>query len=426
MKKRILSLDGGGSWAILQAMALKEIYKDTYVTTNCGKILEQFDVVVANSGGSLMLAAMLVNKDKDIDEVIRLFNSESVRRSVFSALTFWERREWVEKLVALVPFLKSLKPKYKSSRKETGLLDVKALGEFGKTPFSGLYNVPGYEKIAKNLVVCGFDYDRNRAYFFRTNDHSPSSGSDSKYVYRLVDVVNAASNAPVSFFDGPVSFNLTKESVHRFWDGAIGGNNNPVLIGLTETLALFNEEGITPKDIEVLSIGTGNNLLPIRGYSISDETEHEKLIMEKVDSSLSVDIPKMAKSIISEPPDAANYMAHIFLGGGAVSNSEPRIIRLNPLVQPQLSTVDNIDKWIIPKGILIENEKDDFIKLIDLDMDAINNEEVERIQKLGNWWINGIVVNQSIRAKSFDLSCDIGHATFLKGKMDWLRRCEIV
>ncbi len=76
MGVKVLSLDGGGSWAILQAMALKEIYKDTNVGTKCRAILNQFDIIAANSGGSLMLAAMIENADDDIDRIIELFKRE--------------------------------------------------------------------------------------------------------------------------------------------------------------------------------------------------------------------------------------------------------------------------------------------------------------------------------------------------------------
>ncbi|MCW3075422.1 MAG: hypothetical protein JWO32_31 [Bacteroidetes bacterium] len=88
---KILSLDGGGSWALLQSIALKQIYKGTRVGTTCGNILQQFDVVVANSGGSLMLAAMIELYDKDIDEVSNLFLSEAIRKQVFSKLKWYEK-----------------------------------------------------------------------------------------------------------------------------------------------------------------------------------------------------------------------------------------------------------------------------------------------------------------------------------------------
>jgi patatin-like phospholipase/acyl hydrolase len=78
MSFKILSLDGGGSWAILQAMALQEIYKGK----TCRQILSQFDLVAANSGGSLMLACMI--EFDTMAQVIEMFLLEKNRKDVFS------------------------------------------------------------------------------------------------------------------------------------------------------------------------------------------------------------------------------------------------------------------------------------------------------------------------------------------------------
>ena len=53
MSYKILSLDGGGTWAILEVMALKAIYGGD---TPGHQILAEFDLAVANSGGSIVLA----------------------------------------------------------------------------------------------------------------------------------------------------------------------------------------------------------------------------------------------------------------------------------------------------------------------------------------------------------------------------------
>jgi uncharacterized protein len=47
MTYRILSLDGGGSWALIEIRALMEIYGDR----SGREILSEFDLVAANSGG---------------------------------------------------------------------------------------------------------------------------------------------------------------------------------------------------------------------------------------------------------------------------------------------------------------------------------------------------------------------------------------
>ena len=54
---KILSLDGGGSWSILQLLTLKEKYGNV----SGHEILKDFDLVLANSGGSIALAALAEN-----------------------------------------------------------------------------------------------------------------------------------------------------------------------------------------------------------------------------------------------------------------------------------------------------------------------------------------------------------------------------
>ena len=50
MTYRILSLDGGGAWAVIQAMALIDLYGSD---KKCGhEVLGDFDLVAANSGAA--------------------------------------------------------------------------------------------------------------------------------------------------------------------------------------------------------------------------------------------------------------------------------------------------------------------------------------------------------------------------------------
>jgi patatin-like phospholipase/acyl hydrolase len=55
-KYRILSLDGGGSWALIEVMALIEMYT---ATTTGHQVLNDFDLAVANSGGSIVLGGLV-------------------------------------------------------------------------------------------------------------------------------------------------------------------------------------------------------------------------------------------------------------------------------------------------------------------------------------------------------------------------------
>src|SRR5688572_1562912 len=56
MPYRLLLLDGGGSWAIVQSKALAAVYGEH---TDGWSILDRFDFAAANSGGALVLALLL-------------------------------------------------------------------------------------------------------------------------------------------------------------------------------------------------------------------------------------------------------------------------------------------------------------------------------------------------------------------------------
>ena len=53
---RILSLDGGGSWALIQVKALIELFGPDKPGR---EVLQDFDLVAANSGGSIVLGCLV-------------------------------------------------------------------------------------------------------------------------------------------------------------------------------------------------------------------------------------------------------------------------------------------------------------------------------------------------------------------------------
>jgi len=418
MSKKILSLDGGGSWAILQAIALKSIYSDTAIGTNCRSILNQFDLIIANSGGSLTLAAMIEHADEDIDTVIDMFKNEADRKAIFNALKFFQHTP-IEEAARLLHF----GPKYDASKKLHGLTQT-----LPKAGGIKLNRIGKAFEINPDLIICGFDYDTTRAVFFRSNQNSPAS-SRAEYEYTLADAVNASSNAPVNYFDNPVKVPFGKgETPHQLWDGAVGGYNNPVLVGLTEAFAMFkNQCQRSFDDIKVLSLGTGNTLLPIHGFTASDVAEAPELMKTMETPSFKGSILKLAESILSEPPDAANYMAHMFLGGDVTDGCRAGIVRMNPMLQPFFSSKESNgkkDTWVFPPHIL-EEDRQEFVDLLSLDMDAVEQADVLKIEKLGSWWTENKVVNQSIRYEGRKFTSKIGHATFSDAKVEWLSRCNI-
>lgn len=388
MAFNILSLDGGGSWAYLQAMALKAIYPDL----STKEILRQFDLVTANSGGSLMLACMI--EFDSMDEAGGIFLSEEARRSVFSDLLPGEKT-----LIEKVAEIAGLGPKYKTTRKLTGIEN--ALPKYGREL---LQNIPGKLGVKTQFLITTYDYDLQRAVYMRS-DTKASNGT--KYEHTLGQAVHAASNAPINYFDDPAQFSY-QDSPRRFWDGAVGGNNNPALVGVTEAMGIYKAKA---EDIQLLSIGTANVILPIEGLS-GFAADKSFLVQKRDKAKLTNDVMKMANCILQEPTDAATYMSHIILGGEAANGAVPRIVRLNPLIQPYL--VNNT--WTIPAGF-----KENFFEmLISLDMDAVKQDEVNLIAYLGAMWIADKVKNQPIRADGRTLQTEIGHSIFSEAKQAWL------
>ena len=111
MSYKILSLDGGGSWALIQARVLQDIYGDL----NGHELLKKFDMVIANSGGSLVLATLC--NDMKLSEIISVFEDEGKRKQVFSKLSFWEKLKWRN----IASLTNVLGPKYSMERKLSGL-----------------------------------------------------------------------------------------------------------------------------------------------------------------------------------------------------------------------------------------------------------------------------------------------------------------
>ena len=56
MTFKSLSLDGGGAWALIEVRTLMKLYGDDATGHD---VLKNFDLVAANSGGSLVLAGLV-------------------------------------------------------------------------------------------------------------------------------------------------------------------------------------------------------------------------------------------------------------------------------------------------------------------------------------------------------------------------------
>src|SRR5438309_8243581 len=87
MSYRILSLDGGGSWSLTQIMTLIDLYRSGGSLLTGHHVLRDFDLVVANSGGSIVLGGLI--KDLPLTDIQSIFEDKAFRQSIFAAEKGW-------------------------------------------------------------------------------------------------------------------------------------------------------------------------------------------------------------------------------------------------------------------------------------------------------------------------------------------------
>ncbi|MBV8615625.1 MAG: patatin-like phospholipase family protein [Acetobacteraceae bacterium] len=384
----ILSLDGGGSWAVLQVMALQEIFG---ADATGHDVLANFRLVAANSGGSLTLGGLIENKTL-LELRNDFFLNLAERQSVFVHAGFFNDPE------AAVLRLVGIGAKYRADAKLQGLRRLFA--RYGDTRLSQLREKTGRADFP-DIVIAGFDYDRTRGYLFRSNRASRARNQGDALDPTLAEAVHASSNAPVLYFDAPA-----RVQNQQFWDGGVSGYNNPVLIAVIEALANDPQS-----DICALSIGTGTVFLPFD----PDHSQPPELVQRPRTSAPIADLRELATAIVDDPPDVASFHAHVALRGalpgpGPQPTASP-VVRLNALIQP----VGAENDWRVPPGLTPR----DFSDLLKLPVDAIEQHSVELIVKLGQAWISDQVLNQPVRTNRQTLGCEIGYRHFSEGLAAW-------
>src|SRR5690349_13094902 len=122
MPFRILSLDGGGAWSLIQVRVLMTLYGGQL---SGHELLKNFDLVAANSGGSLVLAGLIENLS--LNQILEYFKDETKRRSMFSPTTSVG--------VILLHRILGVGPKYSASAKLPAI--ERLLPNTGDNPLAG-------------------------------------------------------------------------------------------------------------------------------------------------------------------------------------------------------------------------------------------------------------------------------------------------
>jgi hypothetical protein len=393
MAYRILSLDGGGAWALIQVRTLINLYGGN---TTGHQVLQKFDLAAANSGGSLVLAGLVENLR--LSDIAQYFLDETKRRSIFSPTS--------SIVDTVLERTLGFGPKYSASAKLPAI--ERLLPTTGDAPLAGSMNhLNGPGGAPVHLLVVGFDYDLNRAVYFRSAAaNGPGLGVGEPARVTLAGAVHASTNAPVNYFDGPA---ILPGAADRYWDGGITGNNNPALIAVVEALVLGQQAG----NIHVLSLGTGNVSFPL----VTPGAARAPLELPRSNSSLTADLQKLATAIVDDPPDAATFIAHTITGGGSglAAPAVSRIVRMSPLVSPLPVAGGG---WQPPQGWSVAQ----FLYLGNLGFDAVAQNDITYVDDYCSSWLGDLAPNQPIRAngKAFDpFNPEIGYAKFSAARAAW-------
>lgn len=399
MKYRILSLDGGGSWALIEVKALMQLFDPDMPGR---QVLSRFDLVAANSGGSIVLACLI--EDMTLSQILSFFEDEKQRRAIFSPTQMFKYRfaKWTR-------LLANYFPKYSAAKKLPAL--EKVLPGRGKDCLNGitanLRSVQSGKPV--HLLITSFDYDHNAATFFRSGEVKRTDwGTGAAATVTLAEAIHASANPPVTYFDGPAEIPGTTS---RYWDGGLAGCNNPVLAAVAEAIGI----GVPPEQIVALSVGTGRIARPLQPA----DTPPSPLFQPIGKVSWHGDLEKVAGAILNDPPDAASFYAHLMTGSGAgleatLPDGRPvdsRIVRMNPLMSP----VPQDGKWKAP-GDLTDGQ---FGFLVNLNLDAIHPCEVNAITHYADLWLADQAPNQPVRMDGATLTCEIGQASFKDALAAW-------
>jgi patatin-like phospholipase/acyl hydrolase len=408
----ILCLDGGGRWSLISVMALQRIFGEEALGRD---VLQHFDLVAANSGGSIVLGALAENMR--LDRLLDLFCTSGALFPPEPRISLRRLGHWLTRR------LLHIGPKY-DTREKLAILR-RLLPETGGKRLTDLPEVivQANGKLTHYLIV-GFDYDWKRAKYFRSNAESLASSSDPTSA-TLAEAIHASSTAPVNYFNAPAALPGEVALGNRYWDGAVTGQNNPVLAGVTEALA--NGQGrVGHHDIRVLSIGTGTVSLPVVARR---QRRLRGLVTVASRSRLFVDLAELAESILDDPPDSASFEAWIMLGNPVPPTAHGKLlgrdlsrggepvslVRMSPLVRPRSEAPG---AWGPPDGLT----RAEFARLTNIELDARVPNDVGLLVKFARAWLDDKVPNQPIRENPYTFTPRIGHTTFSEALAAWQAR----
>jgi len=358
---KILSIDGGGTFCLLQAKVLLDLYGDV----SGHDVLKNFDMVAGCSGGAIVAALLADNQGPKA--ILALFLTRAMREQLFSPLKWYER--WMSLVTGAMG--SAVGPRFSTQNKLAFLQSV--LPNVGDLRLHQLGERVG-SKIGKKIdfMFVTYDLGRERAKMMRSCSQSAAANFPrNEGPITVAQAVHASSTAPINWFQEPAVFHQS-----RYWDGAMTGYNNPCLAAVTEAIAC----GVAPEDIGLLSLGS--------------TTVYPKI--PEGDSFLS-SLTKVSELIVTDPPDAHSFIAHTVLGGRMPArHDEPvthtALVRMNPVIQKIYDPVSQTFIW--PPSW----SPADVARLRQLDISTVKDEDVNLIVRLTDEWMRDGWNNQPLRS----------------------------
>jgi predicted acylesterase/phospholipase RssA len=232
---RILSLDGGGTFALIQAKVLDDLFPGE----DGHQVLSHFDLVSACSGGAIVAAALIEGYSPR--EIFELFDNPVNRHALFGRLPWY--RSLLQLMTGIFSPSSPVGHRFSTDGKLAFLHRI--LPVMGRTSLQNLHGILN-DSIASlqeqrdepgrsmSFLFVTYDFDRDRARMMRSDVSSPAASFPHRQQRAtLAEAAHASSTAPINWFDKPAEFDGC-----RFWDGAMTGYNNPVLAGVVEAIAM--------------------------------------------------------------------------------------------------------------------------------------------------------------------------------------------
>ena len=252
-KVRILSLDGGGIRGIIPASVLQYVESKLAEFSNNpnARIADYFDMIVGTSTGGILGCFYLIPNPKRFDagnprakytasEALKLYSEKG--EAIFNQS---KKNDWL-----------GLRQLFNATQYKPETIESIFKDKFGDIIF---------DQLLGRLIITTYDMQSQKSFFFNSREVEKHK-SDSKFMVR--DVARSTSAAP-TYFPPAIIRNFGNNSQMVNIDGGVF-TNNPTMCAYAEARTTdFENVGInkpSAKDMLMLSIGTGSQLLDLKNY----------------------------------------------------------------------------------------------------------------------------------------------------------------